>query len=121
MWNSFHGTVYCINDLFSSKEQLARVTAVYYLSQQVGQIIGTKVSAMALQRLFRPRVDIGLCDISVSKKIQVSLVSSLVDLKYTYSCDSQVINKILKDYSFTITLPPAVQAAVQSSYIEAYR
>lgn len=33
----------------------------------------------------------------------------------------QLINNIIKDYSLTATLPPGLQAAVQSSYIEAYR
>lgn len=69
----------------SPKEQMASATAAYYLSQQVGQIIGTSVSAMALQHLFRFRLDIWLGDIPLSKRIQVFLVSNVIDLKYTNS------------------------------------
>ncbi|KAF7593672.1 hypothetical protein BBP40_011081 [Aspergillus hancockii] len=88
--------------LHSPTAQLASATAVYYLSQQVGQIIGTSVSATALQHLFRFRVHIGLSEIPLPQRIRL-------------------IEHILKDYNFTATLPPAIQAAVQSSYIEAYR
>ncbi|KAJ5780601.1 MFS general substrate transporter [Penicillium paradoxum] len=84
------------------EDQMASATAVYYLSQQVGQIIGTSVSTAALQGLFRLRLDIGLGDIPLHER-------------------TQFIKEILKDYSFTASLPPALQAAVSSSYIEAYQ
>lgn len=53
----------------SPKEQMASSTAVYYLSQQVGMIIGTSVSTAALQQLFRLRLDVDLGPLP--QKIQV--------------------------------------------------
>ncbi|CEO58558.1 hypothetical protein PMG11_03271 [Penicillium brasilianum] len=82
--------------------QMASATAVYYLSQQVGQIIGTSVSTAALQQLFRRRLDIDLGSISLPRK-------------------DQLIDDIVKDYGISKNLPLAIQAVVQSSYIEAYR
>lgn len=55
----------------SPKEQMASATAVYYLSQQVGMIIGTSVSTAGLQQLFRLRLDVGLGNLALSKKIEV--------------------------------------------------
>jgi len=69
----------------SPKEQMASATAAYYLSQQVGQIIGTSVSAMGLQQLFRIRLDFGLRDIPLPKRIQVSFILGLINLKSTKS------------------------------------
>ncbi|RAL07256.1 MFS general substrate transporter [Aspergillus homomorphus CBS 101889] len=86
----------------SPAEQLASAIAVYHLSQQVGQIIGTSVSAAALQHLFRWRVEVGLEDMPLDNR-------------------SQLIDHIVQDYKFTEKLAPAIQAVVQSSYIEAYR
>lgn len=62
----------------SPNGQIASATAVYYLSQQVGQIIGTSVSTAALQQLFRNRLDIDLDSISVPKKDQVKNVLTVL-------------------------------------------
>lgn len=56
---------------------MASATAVYYLSQQVGQIIGTSVSTAALQQLFRLRLDIDLGSISLPRKDQVKSYSTV--------------------------------------------
>lgn len=61
----------------SPEGQMASATAVYYLSQQIGQIIGTSVSTVALQRLFRLRLELGLGDVPSDQKVQVSLCSAL--------------------------------------------
>lgn len=53
------------------KQQMASATAVYYLSQQVGQIIGTSISTAALQRLFRLRLSVGLGGVPLSQRTQV--------------------------------------------------
>lgn len=62
----------------SPEGQMARATAVYYLSQQVGQIIGTSVSTAALQQLFRRRLDIKLGSIPLPKKDQVNIVLAIL-------------------------------------------
>ncbi|PYH43055.1 MFS general substrate transporter [Aspergillus saccharolyticus JOP 1030-1] len=81
-------------------EQLASAIAVYHLSQQVGQIVGTSVSAAALQQLFRLRVNAGLGDMPGKREL---------------------IDHIVHDYNFTTTLPSTIQTVVQKGYIEAYR
>jgi hypothetical protein len=75
---------------------------VYYLTQQVGHVIGTSTSTALLQQLFRVRLDISLDNIPVTQR-------------------NMLIKNIIKDYKFSTTLPPALQALVSSSYIEAYR
>lgn len=66
----------------SPPEQMASATAVYYLSQQVGLILGTSVSTAGLQRLFRYRLEIKLVDIlPLERKKVVSIpfpVSSIL-------------------------------------------
>ncbi|OKP11836.1 hypothetical protein PENSUB_2702 [Penicillium subrubescens] len=62
----------------SPEGQMASATAVYYLSQQVGQIIGTIVSTAALQQLFLHRLDIDLGSISLPKKDQVTIVLAVL-------------------------------------------
>ncbi|KAJ5855584.1 MFS general substrate transporter [Penicillium soppii] len=86
----------------SPKEQIASATAVYYLSQQVGHVSGTSTSTALLQQIFRFRLDISLDNIPVTQR-------------------NMLIKNILKDYKFSTTLPPALQALVSSSHIEAYR
>ncbi|RAK76332.1 MFS general substrate transporter [Aspergillus fijiensis CBS 313.89] len=81
-------------------EQLASAIAVYHLAQQVGQIVGTSVSAAALQRVFRARVAVGLGQVAGKREL---------------------IEHIVQDYNFTSTLPHGIQLAVQESFIEAYR
>jgi hypothetical protein len=57
---------------------MASATAAYYLSQQVGQIIGTSVSTAALQQMFHNRLDIDLDSISLPNKDQVNVVLAVL-------------------------------------------
>lgn len=62
----------------SPEGQMASATAAYYLSQQVGQIIGTSVSTAALQQMFHNRLDIDLGSISLPNKDQVNVVLAVL-------------------------------------------
>ncbi|KAJ6143007.1 MFS general substrate transporter [Penicillium samsonianum] len=70
-------TQYLALTICSPEGKLASATAVYYLSQQVGQIIGTSVSTAALQQLFHFRLDIDLGNTSLSNKNHVNIVLTL--------------------------------------------
>lgn len=65
--------------IWSPQEQMASATAVYYLSQQIGLIIGTSVSTAALQRLFGYRLEMNLVDIVAPEKTKVGLPSPSSD------------------------------------------
>jgi hypothetical protein len=70
----------------SPEEQMASATAVYYLSQQVGLIVGTSVSTAALQQFFRIRLQFGLADIPVSHKDEVPLTFILSFFRDILTC-----------------------------------
>ncbi|KAJ5243419.1 MFS general substrate transporter [Penicillium citrinum] len=88
--------------IWSPPEQMAKATAVYYLSQQIGLVFGTSISATALQRLFGHQLGHNLVDIHEPEK-------------------TKVINHLLGDFGFISNLPEGMQAAVQHSFIEAWR
>ncbi|KAJ5762888.1 MFS general substrate transporter [Penicillium manginii] len=88
--------------IWSPQEQMASATAVYYLSQQIGLIIGTSVSTAALQRLFGYRLEMNLVDIVAPEK-------------------TKVIAKLLDDFGFISKLSETLRVAVEISFIEAYR
>lgn len=106
----------------SPSEQMASATAVYYLSQQIGLIIGTSVSTAGLQRLFGYRLEIRLVDLVPSEKTKVVSVHFPILLTFKGLFKYiQVIAKLLEDFGFISKLSETLQAAVEISFIEAYR
>lgn len=106
--------------IWSLPEQMARATAVYYLSQQIGLVFGTSVSAAALQRLFGYQLWLNLVDFQDPKKTKV--LHSSAELCLLILIQSlKIINHLLGDFGFISNLPQSIQAAVQVSFIEAWR
>lgn len=56
-----------------SSDRIANSTAIYFLSQQMGQIVGTSGSAAALQKIFSNRLGVNFGDISSPVKNKVML------------------------------------------------
>lgn len=84
----------------SPKEQLASIIGIYNLFQQIGSIIGTSLSSALVLVLFQHR----LC----------------TDLP-GFEGKQNVIQKIIKDFNFSRTLPGDLQSIIHSSYIQAFR
>lgn len=66
--------------IWSPPEQMAKATAVYYLSQQIGLVFGTSISATALQRLFGHQLGHNLVDIHEPEKTKVTVSPTALDL-----------------------------------------
>ncbi|KAE8391853.1 major facilitator superfamily domain-containing protein [Aspergillus alliaceus] len=81
------------------KERLATSIGIYYLSQQLGFIVGPAASVAVVQRLFASRVSDGLEGLK----------------------ERQLIRQILNDLRFSETLPEEVQGIVRSSYLYGFQ
>lgn len=84
----------------SPKEQLASFIGIYNLFQQIGAIVGTSLGSTGTRILFQRRL--------------------WTDLP-GFEGKQMVIEKIIRNFSFSTTLPGAMQAIVHSSYLQAFR
>ncbi|KAE8372709.1 major facilitator superfamily domain-containing protein [Aspergillus bertholletiae] len=85
--------------LTAPKERLATSIGIYYLSQQLGFIVGPAASVAVVQRLFANRLSEGLEGLK----------------------EKQLIDQILNDLRFAQSLPEGVQSIVRSSYLYGFQ
>ncbi|KAE8362456.1 major facilitator superfamily domain-containing protein [Aspergillus caelatus] len=85
--------------LSAPKERLATSIGIYYLSQQLGFIIGPAASVAVVQRLFANRLSKGLEGLN----------------------EKQFIDQIINDLRFSEGLPERAQSIVRSSYLYAFQ
>lgn len=84
----------------SPKEQLASFIGIYNFFQQIGAIVGTSLGSTVTRILFQHRL--------------------WTDLP-GFEGKQTVIEKIIRNFSFSTTLPGDMQSIVHSSYLQAFR
>ena len=101
----------------AQKEQLATTISTFFLSQQLGMMIGASVSAALLRNVFRSSLVKMLGSRQDEQVGAIKQISSRVPANYLII---QIIKDILSDTRIASSLPQALQGIVLSSYIQGF-
>ncbi|MCJ1230460.1 hypothetical protein MMC12_007134 [Toensbergia leucococca] len=99
------------------KPQLATAVSLFYLSQQMGLMIGASGSAALLRTSFRNALVKNLGHSADGKQHRYF---QMVDAHFSFSAHKQIIKGILNDTKFALRLPQGLQAVALSSYLHGF-
>ena len=99
-------------------ESLTTCITTYYLTQQLGSIIGPAANVAVVQRVF-----IGKLENSLNGWDEKKVCSYTIFERYEFHANrsDQYIGQILNDDRFAQSLPSAVQYIVRWSYLNAFK
>lgn len=105
--------------LDAPKGALPTCITTYYLSQQLGLIIGPALGVAVVQRVFGDRLS---QELAAFGEKQVCVIQGRTERRaQVMGYMLQLVQKIVNDARFSETLPEAIQETIRAAYLRAFQ